>query len=46
MDVNLLRTIVTVVAFLLFIGIVLWAYRPGSRQQFDEAACLPLHEGE
>lgn len=46
MDVNLLRTGVTVVAFLLFVGIVVWAYRPGSRPEFEEAAHLPFREGE
>jgi cytochrome c oxidase cbb3-type subunit 4 len=46
MDVNLLRTAVTVVAFLLFAGIVVWAYRPTGRHQFEEAARLPFPEGE
>ncbi len=45
MDVNLLRAAVTVVAFLLFDGILVWAYRPASLRQFEEAARLPFREG-
>lgn len=34
----------TVIAFALFIGIVLWAWSGRRRQSFDEAARLPLDD--
>lgn len=42
MDLNFLRSIVTVIAFVLFIGILIWAYLPSRKSQFDEAANLPF----
>lgn len=42
MDINDMRSIVTVLAFVTFIGIVWWAYSRHSRQRFDEAAQLPF----
>ena len=42
MDINVLRSIVTVAAFLGFIAIVVWAYRPARKAQFDDAAQLPF----
>jgi cytochrome c oxidase cbb3-type subunit 4 len=44
MDVNDLRSIVTVLSMLTFVGIVAWAYRRANRAQFDEAAMLPFAE--
>lgn len=32
---NELRSVVTVISFLTFIGIIWWAWRPGSKQQAD-----------
>jgi cytochrome c oxidase cbb3-type subunit IV len=46
MDINTLRSIVTVVAFAAFIGIVLWAYSDRSKAGFDQAARLPFEEEE
>ncbi|EGJ10724.1 Cbb3-type cytochrome oxidase component [Rubrivivax benzoatilyticus JA2 = ATCC BAA-35] len=46
MDINTLRTIVTVASFALFIGIVVWAWSRRRRGQFDEAAMLPFAEKE
>jgi cytochrome c oxidase cbb3-type subunit 4 len=46
MDINGFRVIATVVAFVLFMGIVVWAYRPAGRRQFEQAARLPLGEGD
>jgi cytochrome c oxidase cbb3-type subunit 4 len=46
MDINVLRSVVTLCAFVLFVAIVVWAYRPSGRGQFDEAARLPFHEEE
>ena len=37
-----LRVIVTVVSFICFIGIVLWAFSRHRNQSFDEAAMLPF----
>jgi cytochrome c oxidase cbb3-type subunit 4 len=42
MDINDLRSIVTVLSMLAFIGIVVWAYRHSNREQFNEAAMLPF----
>ena len=42
MDINTLRIAVTVILFVTFIGIVLWAYSSGSRKGFAEAAQLPF----
>lgn len=46
MDINDLRSIMTVVSFAVFIGIVWWAYGKGTKQRFDEAANLPFAEDE
>lgn len=42
MDINILRSLVTVFAFVLFIGIFVWAYRPARKADFDDAAQLPF----
>ncbi len=44
MDINLLRSIVTVVAFVVFIGIVIWAWSRRNKARFDEAARLPFEQ--
>jgi cytochrome c oxidase cbb3-type subunit 4 len=41
-DINSLRSGVTVAAFLVFIGILVWAYMPSRRSEFDAAARLPF----
>ena len=46
MDIVDLRSLMTVVSFLTFVGIVVWAYGKGRRQRFDEAALLPFTEDE
>ena len=46
MDINILGSIVTVVAFAVFIAIVLWAYSDRSKAGFDQAAQLPFDEGD
>jgi len=46
MDINDLRSIVTVLAFLSFVGIVWWAYGKGARKGFDEAANLPFADDD
>jgi cytochrome c oxidase cbb3-type subunit 4 len=44
MDVNTLRSIVTVVSFVCFIGIVLWAWSGRNAAAFDNAAKLPFEQ--
>jgi len=44
MDVNILRSIVTVVSLVAFIGIVVWTFSRRNRAGFDEAALLPFNE--
>lgn len=47
MDINDLRSIVTVVSLLTFLGIVAWAYGAKSnKKRFEEAANLPFAEEE
>lgn len=40
MDIQTLRSIVTLISFVTFIGIVVWAYSRGRKAAFDEAAQL------
>jgi len=43
MDINDLRSIMTVISLLTFLGIVWWAYgMKGNKKRFDEAANLPF----
>ena len=42
MDINFLRSFVTVLAFLIFVGIVVWAYMPTKKADFEDAANLPF----
>ena len=42
MDIDDLRVVVTVVSFLVFVGIVVWAYSRKRKRDFDEAAQLPF----
>jgi cytochrome c oxidase cbb3-type subunit 4 len=42
MDINTLRSIVTVVTFIVFIGIVRWAMSRRNQASFEEAAKLPF----
>ena len=44
MDFVTLSSIMTVVAFATFIGIVLWAWSGGARRAFERAAQLPFAE--
>jgi cytochrome c oxidase cbb3-type subunit 4 len=42
MELNDLRSLYTVLAFLTFVGIVWWAYSGKRKQRFEEAARLPF----
>lgn len=44
MDINDLRSVFTVLTFVAFVGIVMWAYSGRRKQAFDEAANLPLDD--
>ncbi|MDP2808839.1 MAG: cbb3-type cytochrome c oxidase subunit 3 [Rhodocyclaceae bacterium] len=44
MDINDLRSIFTVLAFVMFAGIVWWAYSGRRKQAYEEAAQLPLDD--
>lgn len=46
MDINLLRIVMTVASFAVFIGIVWFAVNPRNRARFDDAAHLPLREDD
>lgn len=41
-DLNSLRSIVTVVSLLLFVGLMVWTWSRRRRSAFDEAAQLPF----
>ncbi len=44
MDVNDMRALITVLTFIAFIAIVLWAWSGKRRQDFDEAARMALDD--
>jgi cytochrome c oxidase cbb3-type subunit 4 len=44
MDINDLRSAVTVVSLLIFVGIVVWAWSKSNKAAFDEAAQLPFKD--
>ncbi len=46
MDLNDLRSIVTVASFVFFIAIWVWAYARRNQAGFDEASRLPLCDDE
>lgn len=46
MDLTLLRSLFTVLMFVTFIGIVIWAWSSKRKKAFDEAANLPFADDE
>jgi cytochrome c oxidase cbb3-type subunit 4 len=46
MDINDFRTWHTVLMFIIFAGIIFWAWSSKRRSDFHEAAHLPLNEPE
>jgi cytochrome c oxidase cbb3-type subunit 4 len=44
MDMNDLRSLMTVISLVTFIGIVVWAYSRKNKGRFDEAANVPFVE--
>lgn len=43
-DINTLRSLATVVSFVVFIGIVLWAWSKRRAADFSDAAKLPFEQ--
>ncbi len=46
MDINTLRSVVTVVTFLIFLGIVAWTLSKRRSADFEEAAKLPFGQDD
>ncbi len=44
MELNDLRSVMTVVSFIVFVGIIVWAWQGRRRDNFDAAAQLPFAE--
>ncbi|MFM2119091.1 MAG: hypothetical protein RL722_559 [Pseudomonadota bacterium] len=42
LDINTLRSAVTVVSLLLFVGIMVWTFQRKRQSAWDEAAALPF----
>ena len=42
MDVNDLRVVTTLLAFAVFVGIMVWAYSARNKEDFEAASKLPL----
>jgi cytochrome c oxidase cbb3-type subunit IV len=45
-DLSDLRTIVTTLSFIAFLGVVFWAYNGKQKKRFDEAANLPFVDAD
>lgn len=46
MDINLIRTLVTVLALATFVGIVWWAYTPSRKSRFEGDARLVFDDAD
>lgn len=44
LDINIFRSLATVLAFLAFMAIFWWTYSSKRKQSFDEAANIPFRE--
>lgn len=44
MDITAMRIAATLVCFVAFLGIVVWAYARRNRGRFDEAARIPFEQ--
>ncbi len=44
MDINILRILATVLSFVVFVGIVVWALSHRNDKDFQEAANLPFEQ--
>jgi len=43
-DINAARSVVTLLSFVMFIGIIVWAYSSKNASNFDEAGKLPFDQ--
>jgi len=46
MDINVVRGVITALSLVCFIGVVAWAFWPGRKKRFDEAANLPFADDD
>ena len=46
MDMALIRGLITAALFVLFCALVVWSYSKGRKQDFDEAAAMPLEDDQ
>ena len=46
MDINIIRSVITVLCFVVFLAIVLWAWSGKRKAAFDEAANLPFADDD
>jgi cytochrome c oxidase cbb3-type subunit 4 len=44
MDINDVRSAITVICFVIFLGIIAWAWSKRNKKDFDEAANLPFQD--
>ena len=44
MDINTLRTLVTLASLAVFVGIIRWAYSPKRNEDFSQAERLPFEQ--
>lgn len=44
MDIDLIRSLITVAAFVSFVGIAWWAYAPARKERFERDALLPFDD--
>jgi cytochrome c oxidase cbb3-type subunit 4 len=44
MEAGLISSVVTVVFFVLFIAIIVWAFYSGNKKRFEDAGNLPFQE--
>ena len=44
MDAGLVSSVVTIVFFVLFIAILVWAFYSGNKKKFEDAGNLPFQE--
>jgi cytochrome c oxidase cbb3-type subunit 4 len=46
MDINIIRSLITVLSLVAFLGIVFWAWSAKRKPAFDEAALLPFADDD
>jgi len=46
MELNAARSVMTLISFLVFLGIVVWAWKGRRRDAFDSAAQLPFADDD